>query len=218
MPIFTPKRIVSEKKSGQSLKEARSYRGLTLEEIGKKLQISPRYLEALEENDRASLPPGLYYKSYLKKYARFLNIDYRALVSQEKDGLTIETDDPFSQKIVKRSRFIIFPKILKNTLIILTLIICLLYLSFYIKKIFFAPKLIISQPEPTLVTSSSYITVIGKTEKEAAAAINNEIVLNNHEGNFQKELSLKKGLNNIVITAKKKYSRPTTIIRQILVQ
>ena len=47
--------------------------------------------------------------------------------------------------------------------------------------------------------------------------INEEFVLINPDGSFSKEINLKNGLNAIVITAKKKYSRQNNIIRNILV-
>jgi len=68
------------------------------------------------------------------------------------------------------------------------------------------------------MTAALSITVDGQTEPEAEIKINDEIILNNHNGYFSQTINLKKGLNNIVITAKKKYSQEITVTRQILVE
>lgn len=220
-PLFTPKKIVSDKNIGAKLKQARAFRGLELKKIGQKLKIKPEYLEALEESNYQNLPLGLYSKSYLKKYADFLGLNYNDLLQDdnlnEKHFQTNDDQNPFSQPLIKKSEFIIFPKIIRNILIALVIITCLLYLGIYIKKIFFAPYLIISQPNKNLVMSNNNLEVIGQTEAEAEVRINDELVLNNKNGHFSKTVTLKRGLNNIVIKAKKKYSQTKVTTRQILI-
>lgn len=220
--IFTPKKIISEENTGATLKQARAFKGLSLEQISQKIKIKTAYLEALEENDYANLPSGLYSKSYLKKYAVYLGLNYKQLKSAPasgSDGLNpLSPNNPFSQPLIKRGKLLIFPKIIRNLLVSLVILICCIYLAVYVKKIFFAPLLIISQPEKNLLTTSNSIEVVGQTEAEAEVRINDELVLNNNNGHFSKLVTLKKGLNNIVISAQKKYSQTKTVTRQILIK
>ena len=51
-----------------------------------------------------------------------------------------QTNDPFSQKVVRRQEFIVFPKLIKNLILIFVFLACLLYLGFYFKKIIFFIK------------------------------------------------------------------------------
>lgn len=220
--LFTPKKIIVEENIGAKLQQARAFKSLSLEQISQKIKVKPDYLQALEDNNYQKLPSGLYSKSYLKKYADFLGLNYEDLISGHKklnhNGVTDENSNPFSQPIIKKSKFIIFPRLIRNILAALVVLICLIYLGFYIKKIFFAPYLIISQPEKNLLTLNNSLDVVGQTEPEAEVRINNELVLNNKNGNFSRTITLKKGLNNIVITAKKKYSQTRVVTRQILIK
>jgi len=219
MTYFTPKKLPLEETSGEKLRQARCYKNLKIEDIAKKINIRAEYLIALEEENLDKLPAGLYGKNFLKEYARFLGLKPRDLLknwSEQTGGDNRE--DPFSQKIVKKNKFIIFPKIIKNALIIAAVLICFLYLVFYFKKVILSPELIITQPDKNLLITSNFITVSGQTEPEAEVKINDEIVLNNHNGYFSQTVNLKKGLNNLIITAKKKYSQEKTVTRQILVE
>lgn len=219
-PIFTPKKIINEENIGSKLQQARAFQGLSLSQISEAIKIKTSYLEALEENNYEDLPLGLYRSSYLKKYSKFLGLDEKYLFENQKNQKISEINkqtNPFSRPIIKKTKLLVFPKILRNLLLTLIILICLFYLGLYIKKIFFAPYLIISQPDKNLVQTANQLEVIGQTEVEAEVRINNELVLNNKNGKFSQTLILKKGLNNIVIEAKKKYSRTQVVTRQILI-
>lgn len=219
-PIFTPKKIIHEENIGDKLQQARAFLGLSLSQISETIKIKVSYLEALEDNNYQVLPAGLYRSSYLKKYLKFLSLDEKYYLEEKKNEKIIKKngpDSPFSRPIIKKRKLFVFPKIIRNILIALIILICLFYLGLYIKKIFFAPYLVISQPEKNLVQDSNQLEVIGQTEEEAEVRINNELVLNNKDGQFSQTLILKKGLNNIVIEARKKYSRTQVVTRQILI-
>lgn len=219
MTTFIPKKLPLEETVGEKLRQARSYKNLKIEDAAKKLNIRSEYLSALEEERFEKLPTGLYGKNFLKEYAKFLGLKPRDLLKNwQETSNNGNAADPFSQKIVKKNKFIIFPKIIRNFLIVMAILACFLYLVFYFKKIVFPPDLVIIQPDKNLLIKDSSIMVSGRTEKEAEVKINGAIVLNNQDGYFSQDVNLKKGLNNIIITAQKKYSREKTIMRQILVQ
>jgi len=219
MSIFTPKRLAGIEGFGEKLRQARRFKNLKLEEISKKINISAKYLNALEEENFENLPSGLYRKSFLKEYANYLGLDYSELGKQlDEAPENNSSNNPFSQKIVKKSKFLVFPKIIRNSLIALGVVVCFLYLIFYFQKIVLAPKLKITQPEKNLLIKETTIEIKGETEKEAEVKINGELVLNNNNGIFSQTVNLKKGLNTIVIKAKKKYSQENSATRQILVE
>ncbi|MFA5184536.1 MAG: helix-turn-helix domain-containing protein [Patescibacteria group bacterium] len=219
MTAFTPKKLPLEETVGEKLRQARHYKNLKIEDVAKRLNIRKEYLSALEEEDFDRLPTGLYSKKFLKEYASFLGLRTNDLLKNWR--LSSEGGypaDPFSQKVVKKNKFIIFPRIIRNILIAAAVLICFLYLTFYFKKIIFPPTLNIIEPEKNMLTTKDSILIKGETEPGAEIKINGEIVLNNDNGNFSQSINLKKGLNNIVITAKKKYSREKIVNRQILVE
>ncbi len=219
MVAFTPKKINTGESLGDTIQQARLFKNLKIEDIAKKTGIRKEYLIAIEEERYDLLPAGLYGRSFVKEYARFLKLNTKEILKNLETKLeTSYENNPFSKKIVKRREFRVFPKIIRNILLGAAILICFLYLIFYFKKIIFPPFLEITQPEKNLMTKSQTITIVGKTEKEAEVRINNEIILNNHDGIFSQTINLKKGINNIVITSKKKYSREKTVSRQILVE
>lgn len=219
MTAFTPKKIHQTESWGEKLRQTRLFKNLRIADVAKKLNIRPEYLIALEEERFDNLPAGLYGKNFIKEYGRFLGLNTKDIIKDwDTQMLRAGSDDPFSRKILARHKFIIFPKIIRNLLIIGAIVICFLYLIFYFKKIILPPKLIINQPATNLAYKGSSITISGQTEAEAEVRINGEIVLNNHGGAFTQTINLKRGLNNIIIKAKKKYSREETATRQILVE
>jgi len=192
---------------------------MRLEDVSRKINISAKYLSALEEENFENLPSGLYRKNFLKEYANYLGLDSLELIKQlETTPENDSVDNPFSQKILKKSTFLVFPKIIRNILFFLSVIICFLYLIFYFQRIVSAPSLTIIYPEKNLLIKNISIDIKGQADKEAEIKINGELVLNNNNGLFSQTINLKKGLNTITISAKKKYSRESTATRQILVE
>ncbi|MFA7087908.1 MAG: helix-turn-helix domain-containing protein [Patescibacteria group bacterium] len=218
MNQFIPKKLALEETLGEKLRQARHYQNLKIENIAKKLNIRTEYLIALEEERFENLPSGLYGKNFLKEYASFLKLNPNEFTEYWEKQPTNDKENPFSQKIVKKTKFIIFPKIIRNVILFGAVLICFLYLLFYFKNIVSPPLLIIESPEKNILTSENSIVIIGKTEPEAEIKINGIAVLNNNNGQFSQEINLRKGINNITITAKKKYSREKIITRQILLK
>jgi cytoskeletal protein RodZ len=60
---------------GERLQDARIKRGWTLDEVQLKLQISKRYLMALEAGEDDDLPGDYYTQSLIKQYANLLDLD-----------------------------------------------------------------------------------------------------------------------------------------------
>lgn len=205
---------------GFKLKEVREQKKLSPEFIAKKLNINLKYLLDIEDNRFDRLPAGLYSKNYVREYAKLLGFPPIEIKKWLKHNLELvnENNDPFSQKVLSRKQFIAFPRIIRNTLLALLFLACLLYLGSYFKKIVFPPKLEIYQPDKNLKISGNSIEIKGKTEAEAEVQINGETVLNNNNGYFSTSINLKKGVNNILIKAQKKYSSESTVLRQILVE
>lgn len=60
---------------GEQLRLAREARGITLREISDQTRISTRYLEAIESGDLKRLPGGIFNRSFIKAYARYVGYD-----------------------------------------------------------------------------------------------------------------------------------------------
>jgi cytoskeletal protein RodZ len=60
---------------GEQLRLAREGRGIPLREISDQTRISMHYLEAIESNDYRRLPGGIFNRSFVKAYARYVGYD-----------------------------------------------------------------------------------------------------------------------------------------------
>jgi cytoskeleton protein RodZ len=67
---------------GNTLAEARTRRGVDLDEVHAATGIRPRYLRAIEEEDWNALPEEFYARSFVRKYAEFLGVDPDPLVDE----------------------------------------------------------------------------------------------------------------------------------------
>jgi cytoskeleton protein RodZ len=67
---------------GDSLRRARTERGLGFEEVSDATKIRVRYLRALEAEDWGALPAPAYARGFLRTYAGYLGLDADALVEE----------------------------------------------------------------------------------------------------------------------------------------
>lgn len=67
---------------GDTLSEARTRRGVDLEEIQAATGIRPRYLRAIEQEDWDALPEEFYARAFIRKYAVFLGLEPEPLVAE----------------------------------------------------------------------------------------------------------------------------------------
>lgn len=60
---------------GEKLRLEREARGIALREISEQTRISMRYLEAIEADDYRRLPGGIFNRSFIRAYAKFIGYD-----------------------------------------------------------------------------------------------------------------------------------------------
>jgi cytoskeleton protein RodZ len=71
---------------GEQLRRARLERGVNLREVAEQTRITMRHLEAIEADDYKSLPGGIFNKSFIKSYARYVGFpEARALELYERE-------------------------------------------------------------------------------------------------------------------------------------
>ena len=60
---------------GEKLRLAREARGIALRDISEQTRISIRYLEAIESDEYQRLPGGIFNRSFIRAYAKFVGYD-----------------------------------------------------------------------------------------------------------------------------------------------
>jgi transcriptional regulator with XRE-family HTH domain len=67
---------------GATLREARERRGLSLRQISNSTKIAMMTLEALERNDIARLPGGIFSRSFVRAYAVEVGLEPEVMIEQ----------------------------------------------------------------------------------------------------------------------------------------
>jgi cytoskeletal protein RodZ len=67
---------------GDTLRRERQRRHLEIPQIAGELRISSRFLEAMEQDEFAKLPGGVFTRSFVRQYGDFLGLDGEALVAE----------------------------------------------------------------------------------------------------------------------------------------
>ncbi len=67
---------------GENLRREREMRGVSLEEISEATKISIRFLEAIENEEFAKLPGGIFTRSFIRTYARYLGLDDERILAE----------------------------------------------------------------------------------------------------------------------------------------
>jgi hypothetical protein len=79
---------------GDSLREARTRRGLSPADVQKSIRIRERYLTALEEEHWDMLPGDAYAKGFLRTYAEFLGLNGNLYVDEYNAQITHRDEEP----------------------------------------------------------------------------------------------------------------------------
>ncbi len=85
----------------RDLKTAREARGLSLNDVFQTTRVSAINLQALENGDFRALPPPVYTRSFIRKYARAVGIDEKLLLKRYEtylEGKNPPREDPGVQK------------------------------------------------------------------------------------------------------------------------
>ena len=79
---------------GNTLREARIRKGLTIKDVEAVTRIRAKYLEALEQDDFSVLPGPTFVSAFLRNYANYLKIDGEALLDDYRRYHEPHRDEP----------------------------------------------------------------------------------------------------------------------------
>jgi len=172
--------------SGQILKNARLNSKLTLTQLSALTKISKSTLKALEKNQFNSLPGPTYIKGFIQNYAKIVKLDSSPIVAvfrrDYKQHLTKKilpsgVTKPLNSSLNLTHR-------LRNLISIgIIILLFLTYVSLTIFKLYQPPKLIITQPENT-IESTSPVLIKGKTSHDATLTLNGKTINLESDGSF----------------------------------
>ena len=82
---------------GETLRRERQKRNLNLNQVSKELKISTRFLEAIESEEFELLPGGVFAKSFVRQYARLLNVDEEEAAAEVQRSLAPSPEPPLPE-------------------------------------------------------------------------------------------------------------------------
>lgn len=90
---------------GETLRRARLEQSLDLCAVAARTKINVKYLEAIEADDRQSLPSGFFYKSFVDQYAKSLSLDTREVDAEVDRVLSADAPLPLPgyESVVSRN-------------------------------------------------------------------------------------------------------------------
>lgn len=220
--MFHKKQIVTQETLGERLYKVRLGNNWTLKQAAQKTKIASRYLLALEKSFYDEIPGEVYIKNFIRIYCKTLGLNQETCLlkyDQEKHIIEQKKYRSFLKEIgdVKFLDIILKPSTIKTIFICGVAALMLSYIILNIYQTIAPPALEIYHPQDNLETAQLNITVQGKTNESAQVSINKQNILLKADGSFEEIITLKKGLNLIIVTAAKKHGLTKKIIRHILV-
>jgi len=224
--MFETKRITTDSTLGSRLEQEREALGFSIKEVSEKTHIAPQYIEALEKAQYEILPGEIYAKCFVRSYAKFLDTDPEEMVglylSEKKimnnTNTAVQKDIHTPVKKASYLHFLVAPRILRSLMVVFVALVCLTYLGFKVEAIVRPPDLEVIQPLENTLLYEPFVVVEGYTQTGATLTINNQKILVEDDGRFSHKLDLSRGLNEVIIAAKRDHSKENIVIRRIVVQ
>ena len=208
---------------GAFLKKIRQEKGWTLEKVSEETKILLSALKDLENDEYKDLPPPVYLRGMIKKYANFLKVDDKKVLElyQESNGRSLTSGEhdlfPKNRFSVYQSKFISFfknvcPKILKYLFLGLILFYFIYEASFFILP----AKIVLYSPDSDFTTYEQELIISGKVIRAKRFFIKKQETSFGENGVFNEKIILSPGLNNIQFEAVNILGYSTVLIRQII--
>src|SRR5690625_791893 len=90
---------------GETLKEARMEKGLSLDDIQEMTKIQKRYLMAIEQGNYESLPGRFYARAFIKEYAQAVGLDYELLLHGfDESSIEVNNETNYEYSNLSRTR------------------------------------------------------------------------------------------------------------------
>lgn len=220
--IFQQRPISAPDTLGQRLQQLRDAQGLSLEQLGTKISVAPKYLQAIEEGRYQDLPGLVYARNFVKLYvaAMQLNVD-SAMERFEQEYHVMKAVKPSKRPMLPQRAITEFPFVRRYAKLLTAGLAVLLvagYLGWQVVHLLTPPELVITDPAQDVTITVSTITVKGQTDPEASVSINSQSVEVRGDGSFSDPIDLQPGVNALLITASKKHSRDRVVLRHVLVE
>lgn len=207
---------------GNLLKEARSSKKLTLDQVEQGTKIRKKFLEAIEGDDYAKLPSLSYAKGFVKNYSTFLGLNTNTILAFFRRQIADTSKSSILPKGIAEplnaSFFQLTPGKFLSLFVAGLIVVFLFYFGMQYRRLQMPPTLIVSTPADGAVVINKRIDVIGRTDPNATVTINGVSVLIRTDGEFFDQVTLEPGKNILTITATSRYGKTIKLARNVSLQ
>lgn len=187
------------------LKNTRLDKEWDLSDISKKIKVPTKYLEAIENEEIICFPQEPYCSLIIKDYADYLGLngtDVLALFRRD-------FEQKCKTKNTQKTGFYFTPKFTFTISIIAIVLLFSVYLISEYYKFHQPPKLRVNWPLEATV-SSSIVEINGITDPESTIRINDDLIIVDSNGRFEKKITLSSGENKITVESTSPNDKVTT--------
>lgn len=211
--IFETKKIHMETLP-EYLKAARESFSYDLKHVAKITNISPKFIENLEQGYYHRLPADVYVHGFLRKLAELYRTQADVLIEQYKkergvhDQITKKAEVAY--KSYTDSKFEVTPKTLTFAGLGLFVLFIFGYLFYQVHALNQPPRITITQPQDGARITSSSVIVQGHVDIGATLSMNDQQIFVDSEGNFKQPISISPGEKVLLFSAKNNFGKEST--------
>ena len=214
---------------GDSLRQQREKRGITLDQAAADTRIREKFLKALEDGDLQSLPGAVYTKGFLRNYAEYLGLDDEESVVQfhlERGGPPGESKGRFAPMKPVGGRSLVFtPTVFVPVVVIGLIVLFVGYLYYQFTSFAVAPALDVTEPATDAIAQDASFIVKGHTVPAGRVTIQvfpGPLTLADihptADGAFSAPVTLTAGSNHIVVEVLDPSGKVSKVNRTVILQ
>lgn len=208
-----------QKSLAELLKERRTEKNLSIDELSQLTGISAQNIKYLEAGEYNFLPAAIYVEHFLVKCAETLGITKDSLLSAYRKEFLVN-DIPKNLLLNQQPSFFRRKKVITSKFIIAaaTFVIAIgigAYLWYQLSHLLGTPFLIVENPKADIITNDEFIIISGRTMKDSHIFLNGREISNN-SGYFEERMMLQQGMNTTEIKAVNRFERETIVMRRII--
>lgn len=216
---FVIRKLQEEQTLGEQLRALRLLANVTLNEMAERTKIQRSYLQAFEESAFHRLPEPLYVRNFLKTYVRALGGDETYFLERfesERGTCDFMEGARLPRRRARAMQFLVASRFVKFSVLGIFSLALVSYLGLQLRAITAPPHISVIEPADGFTTEDASVNVAGTVQGATRILVNGEEVLLDKEGNFEVDVALERGLNVITVEGAKRYSRPATVYRRVM--
>jgi len=199
---------------GQTIRDARLKRGMSLLDVEQKTKIKRQYISDIERGNWANLPDYTVVCGFVRNLSALLGLD------PSKTAAFLKRDYPLPKESAEpkpdiQEKFSISPKLAFTFGVFAVMILVSAYIFYQYKAFHGAPELIVHVPIEGQAVNESVVKVLGTTDENSTLTVNDQPVVVQADGSFIAEINLPENMDQLIIKSSSRSGKETVVVRKI---